>query len=89
MCWYFSVPHSLKCQANLLLLILFPGVQLTAVAESRLEKDDNQGSNTAVLRLAQGDEVWTVHKSGGTETYGAQADRETSFMGVLLYETEV
>lgn len=62
--------------------------QLRAVAESQTERDDNQGSNAAVLRLAAGDEVWTIHLSGASETYGGPNDRETSFMGVLLYEVE-
>lgn len=59
------------------------------MAESRAEGDDNQGSNIAVLKLSQGDEVWTVHNSQNSETYGSPNDRETSFMGVLLYETEI
>lgn len=59
------------------------------MAESQDELDDNQGSNSAVLKLDQGDEVWAVHRSGNSETYGNPSDRETSFMGVLLYEVEV
>ncbi|XP_045211142.2 uncharacterized protein LOC123562575 [Mercenaria mercenaria] len=55
-----------------------------AVAESRSDGDDNQGSNTVVLRLNQGDEVWTAHY-GGTDIYGADNERTTSFTGVLLY----
>ena len=54
-------------------------VKLSAVAESRDEADDNQGSSTAILKLALDDEVWIVHESGNNEVFGSPTDRQTSF----------
>lgn len=63
---------------------------MRAVAESRGSLEDDQGSNTVVLRLAGGDEVWTSHyDSEEEELYGDRVARGTSFTGVLLYELEV
>lgn len=58
------------------------------MAESRDDADDNQGSNSAVLRLSQGDEVWTSHYSSFPDMFGDDGERTTSFMGVLLYMDE-
>ena len=68
---------------------LFSMVKLSAVAESRDEADDNQGSSTAILKLALDDEVWIVHESGNNEVFGSPTDRQTSFTGTLLYEVKM
>ncbi|XP_060580171.1 uncharacterized protein LOC132736970 isoform X2 [Ruditapes philippinarum] len=59
--------------------------QTGAVAESRDDWDDNQGSNSVVLRLNQGDEVWTSHYFSYPDVFGDDTERTASFMGVLLY----
>ncbi|XP_060607025.1 uncharacterized protein LOC132759293 isoform X2 [Ruditapes philippinarum] len=59
--------------------------QTGAVAESRDDADDNQGSKAVVLHLNQGDEVWTSHYSSYPDMFGDDTERTTSFMGVLLY----
>lgn len=59
------------------------------MAETRNSYDDNQGSNSAVLKLDAGDEVWTSYfHTGSGELFGDTEARGTSFMGVLLYEVE-
>ena len=60
--------------------------QVGCVAESRDDTDDNQGSNTVLLRVNQGDQVWTAHYSSYPDIYGDDNERTTSFSGVLLYE---
>lgn len=61
--------------------------KLSAVAESRLDHDDNQGSNTAILRVNQGDQVWVAEYAGTHHIHGHNVERSTSFSGVLLYES--
>ena len=56
------------------------------MAESRDDTDDNQGSNTVLLRVNQGDQVWTAHYSSYPDIYGDDNERTSSFSGVLLYE---
>ncbi|KAL4235193.1 hypothetical protein ACF0H5_006831 [Mactra antiquata] len=58
--------------------------KLAAVAESRNDADDNQGSSTVILEVNQGDKVWLVHY-GGTDIFGNDNERTSSFVGVLLY----
>ena len=57
---------------------------IDAVSESMGSTDDDQGSNTVVLRLQIGDTVWISghddHHIEGSETF-----RITSFTGVYLY----
>jgi len=59
--------------------------QLGAVAESHFDKEDHQGSNTALVRLSQGDAVW-VSLSNGNDVHGRSDERTISFSGVLLAE---
>jgi len=59
------------------------------VAESRDVGDDNQGSNTAILRLAQGDEVWVAHFAARPDVHGDDAERTSSFSGIQLFEEDV
>ena len=58
------------------------------MADSRDVADDNQGSNTAILRLAQGDEVWVAHFAARHAVHGDAAERTTSFSGVQLFQEE-
>ncbi|KAL4225574.1 Complement C1q-like protein 4 [Mactra antiquata] len=63
-------------------------VQLDAVAESRIDTYDSQGSSTVVIHCEQGWEVWTSHYGAFPDLFGSDVLRTTSFMGVLLYETQ-
>ncbi|XP_045211131.2 uncharacterized protein LOC123562565 [Mercenaria mercenaria] len=56
-----------------------------SVAESPVVHDDNQGSSTVILRLKQGDEVWTASQNSGGDIFGSDYERTTSFTGTLLY----
>ncbi|XP_052762171.1 uncharacterized protein LOC128204803 [Mya arenaria] len=59
-----------------------------AVAESYTDTEDNQGSNTAVLMMSRGDEVWVAHEGSADRIHGDQVERSTSFTGALLVQTE-
>ncbi|KAH3749727.1 hypothetical protein DPMN_184237 [Dreissena polymorpha] len=55
------------------------------MAESRLEWDDHQGSNTEVVRFDVGDEVWISYEHDSNHpVFGDDNARMTSFTGVLL-----
>lgn len=58
------------------------------VAETQAEFDDNQGSSTIILKLKPEDEVWISHVSAYPNVYGSDAERSTSFAGILLIELE-
>ncbi|KAL4222494.1 hypothetical protein ACF0H5_018533 [Mactra antiquata] len=67
-------------------LVINSNHQLGAVAESRNDTFDSQGSNSAVVQCTENDEVWISHYSLYPDLFGDDNERTTSFMGVLLYK---
>ena len=65
-------------------LVINDVIQTTAVAESRTDYDDHQGSATAVLHLNQGDIAWIKHLYG-TGVFSGSTHRVTTFTGALLF----
>ncbi|KAL4239823.1 Complement component C1q domain [Mactra antiquata] len=66
-------------------LVINGNHMLGAVAESRNDTYDSQGSNSIVVHCSQYDEVWISHYSLYPDLFGDDNERTTSFMGVLLY----
>ena len=57
---------------------------INAVAETLTETDDDQGSNTVVIRLQDGDSVWVSGNYDNHHVEGSEF-RISSFTGVFLF----
>ncbi|KAL3870858.1 hypothetical protein ACJMK2_038893 [Sinanodonta woodiana] len=61
--------------------------KVSAVAESTQLRDDEMGTNVAILRLDQGDAVWIAHHDLGNtrDIFSSDSLRVVTFSGALLF----
>ncbi|KAK3577805.1 hypothetical protein CHS0354_024849 [Potamilus streckersoni] len=61
--------------------------KVSAVAESTQIRDDEMGTNVAILRLDQGDAVWIAHHDLGNtrDIFSSDSLRVVTFSGALLF----